>query len=395
MKRHPSIGEPLLPLLSGSWRTSPAPLELSASDLERITPTLLAGGAGPLAWRRVRETPLRAAPAGQTLRQAARWHALRAALREQELAAVLEWLGGRGIEPLLVKGWAAARLYPERGLRPYGDIDLCVPPEQLAAARAALAEPGAPRAAVEIHAGCPWLPEWSWHELLRGSYRVTVGTSGFATRLLADEDHLRLLCLHALAHGVWRPLWLCDIAAALEGSPRAFDWQRLLGGGRRRSDWVACALGLAHRLLGAEVTGTPVAERAARLPRWLMPAVLRQWEAGPGASAGQWGRLAAALLRGRPGDIWAAARARWRNPVQATVEAGAPFNELPRLPFQLIAAARRAPSLAREVAHRARTGRGRTAVEVSDSLDPVLTPTPTRSVGVGVRTAQTAPEDIQ
>jgi len=30
----------------------------------------------------------------------------------------------RGVEPILGKGWAIARLYPERGMRPYGDIDL-------------------------------------------------------------------------------------------------------------------------------------------------------------------------------------------------------------------------------------------------------------------------------
>src|SRR5262249_11103226 len=102
--------------------------------------------------------------------------------------------------------------------------------------------------------------------------------------VLGPEDHLRLLCLHMLGHGAHRPLWLCDVAIVLESRPPDFDWELCLSGDRRRSDWVACALGLAHHLLGAEIAGTPVEERARRLPRWLIPTVLRQWEVGSNLS---------------------------------------------------------------------------------------------------------------
>jgi hypothetical protein len=63
---------------------------------------------------------------------------LSALIHERELAYVLSLLRAEGIEPVLIKGWAIARLYPDAGLRPYGDIDLCIRPDQFAAASAAL-----------------------------------------------------------------------------------------------------------------------------------------------------------------------------------------------------------------------------------------------------------------
>jgi putative nucleotidyltransferase-like protein len=60
------------------------------------------------------------------LRQAYRYEVLQAALREHQLIQSLKLLRSARIEPMLAKGLAVARLYPERGLRPYGDIDLYV-----------------------------------------------------------------------------------------------------------------------------------------------------------------------------------------------------------------------------------------------------------------------------
>ena len=60
-----------------------------------------------------------------------------------------------GLQPILIKGWAAARLYPETGLRPYGDIDVCVRPDQLAAAKKLLHEAAGSCGWVELHEGVP------------------------------------------------------------------------------------------------------------------------------------------------------------------------------------------------------------------------------------------------
>ncbi len=46
-----------------------------------------------------------------------------------------------------------------------------------------------------------------------------VNLDGVDVRVPGLEDHLGILCLHLLHHGAFRPLWLCDIAAALETRP--------------------------------------------------------------------------------------------------------------------------------------------------------------------------------
>ena len=42
-------------------------------------------------------------------------------------------------------------------------------------------------------------------------------------RVPAAEDHFRLVAIHLLSHGAWRPRWLCDIAAMLEDLPQDFN----------------------------------------------------------------------------------------------------------------------------------------------------------------------------
>jgi hypothetical protein len=253
-------------------------------------------------------------------------------------------LRNAGAEPLLAKGWAVARLYPEPGLRPPGDIDLCVRPEQYATAEAAIRKAGPDVIGVDLHDGFAshntafaLMDDRPLEALYERSQLVPLGD--VPVRILGPEDHLRLLCLHMLGHGAWRPLWLCDVAVALESRPPDFDWSVCLSGDARRTDWVACALGLAHQLLGAEIAGTPVEERAHRLPRWLVPTVLRQWEVGSNLTQ----RHSLGFTLRHPSRLLAEAGHHWRSPIEATVELHAPFNELPRLPIQLLAFLRRFP----------------------------------------------------
>jgi hypothetical protein len=149
-------------------------------------------------------------------------------------------------------------------------------------------------------------------------------------RILGPEDHLRLLCLHLLRHGADRPLWLCDIGVALESRPADFDWDYCMSGSRRRSEWVACALGLAHHLLGARLDNVPAAWRAYNLPHWLVPAVLRQWA----RESSRPSTLALADLR-HPGRVFHQLREHWPNPIEATMRLRGKPNNVPRLPIQL------------------------------------------------------------
>src|SRR5262245_51186244 len=113
-------------VLEGAWRPSPPSLEMSEEALDDITLGLLRSRTGALGWWRVRRSELRDTPAGGRLREAYHNHGFQAALHARNLTRIATRLCAAGVESLLVKGPAIGRLYPERGLRPFGDLDLCV-----------------------------------------------------------------------------------------------------------------------------------------------------------------------------------------------------------------------------------------------------------------------------
>jgi hypothetical protein len=342
-----SPGLLLAAFLKGIWRQRPCPVPLSEGDLGRLTPLLLQSGAGGLGWHRLRQTTLCLLPTAIELRQAYRFHALRAALYEQAVQRYVAALQSVRVEALLFKGWAIARLYPEPALRPYGDIDLVVAPGQHAAAAAVLRQVRWADCYVDLHRSLGWMSDHAWDALYERAHSVSL--QGVEVHTLAPEDHLVLLCRHFLRHNAWRPLWLCDIAAAVEARPADFDWERCLGSNRRRADWVACTLGLAAQLLGAQVADTPVASRAGHLPSWLKPAVLRQWDRC--FNPGQWGSIVKHVASHwrQPRHLARYARQRWDMPVAATMALRGPLNEFPRSPFQLALALAHLPAWCQEL----------------------------------------------
>lgn len=321
-------------VLSLAWRQSPGATSFSEQQLATVAPLLLGSGAGALGWYRVRNSPLCSSPPGLELQQAYRHHTIEAAIHERDIQATFAMLRSNGIEPVLVKGWSIARIYPEKGLRPYDDIDLAIPEDQFDAAEAIVREQKFSTSTIDLHKGFKELDPWGEDDLFADSQLLKLGDSD--VRVLRPEDSLRVLCLHFLHHGAFRPLWLCDIALAMESRGTEFDWDRCLGRNTRVADWVACTIGLAHQLLGAEVESSPVAARAKNLPRWLVPAVLKQWEAPFALNHGAARHRApmATYLR-HPAGLYRDVRNRWPDPIEATISLGGPFNDWPRLPFQL------------------------------------------------------------
>jgi putative nucleotidyltransferase-like protein len=331
MSQTPNQGSLIARVLAGSWRQFPSPLEISIDELDTVAPSLLKSGAAALGWRRVSQSELRAAPAALELAQAYRLHALQSAIHEREIKNVLALLGRAGIEPVLVKGWAVARLYPESGLRPYGDIDLCVNPEQLEAAKSVLSnEANLPQ--VDLHRGFTKLGTRTWDELYARSQVLKI--EDVEVRVLGPEDHLRVLCFHFLREGAWRALWLCDIAVAVESRPADFDWDLFLGRDPKRREWFACSIALAQDLLAADLAGVPKAIAEQRVPGWLVPAVLKAWEVRAmlhrhsTPMTNLWRHPAYAL---RLKNL----RTHWPNAIEGTIGINGPFNEMPRLPFQI------------------------------------------------------------
>ncbi len=333
-----SLGSAVACVLTGAWRESPPNLAMAPGEISAVMPLLLGSGAGALAWWRVRQhSEMMSAIVIDQLRQAYLHSSIHAAKHEREVAEIFKVLRSAGIEPILIKGWAIARAYPETGLRPPGDIDLCVSPEQHAAAKAILNMPEYQQYWVDLqHDEVDKLDERSFQELYSSSELLKLENT--EVRVLGAEDHLRILCFHLLKHGAWRPLWLCDVSAALESCSPRFDWDRCLGGNKRRANWVLCAIGLAHELLGARLGDGPVKAGATGLPGWLIPSVLEQWNAPYPPNLG-------APIREciwEPVQFFKAIRKRWPNPIQATVAADGQLNGAPRLPFQIVNCMRRA-----------------------------------------------------
>ena len=324
--------------LRGAWRDPPSSLPLTAGELEEAGPLLLATGVAGLAWRRLHASALEPRPStAETLRDAFRAHALAGAVHAHQLAGVTDRLAAAGIPFLVGKGWAMARLYPDPGTRVYGDLDLYVAADAHGAAVQALRAPGAPRAPVDLHRGFADLDDLDERTLFERSQAVPLGAG--SVRVFGPEDHLRLLSLHALRHGLSRPGWLCDIALVVESRPPGFDWARLFSGRPRRADAVACAIALASELLGARVDGTPVEAR--RAPGWMVRAALRQW--GRGSA---W-REPIRSFRAQPRGLLRELGRHWPNPIEATAGMGAPFAGVPRWPCQLAFAAVRAARFTR------------------------------------------------
>ena len=194
-----SVGGLIADTLTGAWRGVPPTLEQPASELVAIASLLLKSGVAPLGWRRVRHSELRTSPSALQLQQGYRLHTLQSAVHEGELTQLVAFLKAAGLDALLAKGWAIARLYSEPGLRPYGDFDLYVRPEEYAAAEAALRGPNAPACSTDLHRGAAELDDRSFDELYRRSQCVPLGDTH--VRIFGPEDHLRLLCLHMLRHG--------------------------------------------------------------------------------------------------------------------------------------------------------------------------------------------------
>ena len=332
-------GAALAQILAAEWTNT---LSLSADELAQVTPLLLNSGGGAWAWRQVRQTDLNTTPAAQELHQAYRIHALQVAIKEREIAQVFTHLRSQRMEPLMGKGWAMARQYPEPGLRPFGDIDLYVRREQYDDFRTALQTVSG--AVVDLHNGAAELDDRSFEQLYAHSQLLSL--HGVDVRIFGPEDQLRLLCLHFLREGALRPLWLCDIAVSVTGLPQNFDWDYFLSGNQRRSDGVIFTIGLAHQLLGVPIASLPIAAQATKLPRWLIPTVLKLW--GQGKSTKGRRRMMAAYLQ-YPAGVLRALRERWPNAIEATIGTKAPFNNWPRLPFQLGECVLRTIAFARQI----------------------------------------------
>ncbi len=322
-------------VLAGSWRKSEGPpLEISEIELDEVSPLLYGSGAAALGWRRLSKTEFREAPSAEMLHQAYRLLALQSEIHDEKIERVFRLLRQSSVDALLAKGWAAAGLYPERTLRPFGDIDLCIHPRHYKLATEILAAPEVNDCWIDLHRHFSEIDDRKIDDIFARAQTVFLRTEPI--RILGREDHLALSAIHLLKHGGWRPLWLCDIGASVESLPKSFDWSLCLGQHEKRAGWIISAIRLANHLLAADISSLPVAAKDTALPSWLVENVLKQW-ANPFAGnqppmrhpipmAAQWRS---------PRGLAKALRERWPDPILATISVNGRFNGFPRLPYQV------------------------------------------------------------
>lgn len=321
-------------ILSGSWRSSDVPtLRMTEPELDAVTPLLYDSGTAALGWHRLKTTELRNSASAELLHQAFRLQSLQSEMHEQQIGKVFQLFREAKVDAVLGKGWATAGLYSNRALRPYGDIDICVRPQQYERAKEVLSDPGANDCWVDLHEEFSELNDRPIEEIFARAQLVSLGAEEIC--ILGPEEQLALSCIHLLKHGAWRPLWLCDVGVAIESLPANFDWDICLGPNTKRANWILCAIGLARHLLRVDTAGLP-ARFNLEPPLWLVDNVLKQW-AKPFAifQPPMSHPIPMTELLRHPSGLLEGLRQRWPNPILATISVNGEFNNLPRLPYQV------------------------------------------------------------
>ena len=206
-----------------------------------------------------------------------RWRFLYTKKLEFEIVESFRFFRKRGIEPILIKGWAAARSYPEHSTRYYTDIDLAVSGSDFGIARDLLKSEAGSKIAVDLHRELRHLDTKAWDEIFNDSQEIDL--NGFAVRIPSDEDHLRILAVHWLNDGGANKERLWDIYHAVENRPANFDWDLCLNSvSEVRQQWIITAIGLAHKYLSLEIDGFTFADRAKVIPKWLISTIEKEWQ---------------------------------------------------------------------------------------------------------------------
>jgi len=206
-----------------------------------------------------------------------KWNLLQAKINETKVCDAFEVFENSGIDPILIKGFAAARFYPESVGRAYVDVDLAVSPDKFEEAER-LVKQKATGVNIDLHKGFRHLDTVSWEKLFARSEVLELKRKEI--RLLAPEDHLRVLCVHWLTDGGENKERLWDIFYAVENRPENFSWEKCLGVvAENRQRWVIYTIGLAHKFLDLDISGLPFEKEATGLPNWLPIEVKKHWDA--------------------------------------------------------------------------------------------------------------------
>jgi len=231
---------------------------LPGVDWEETRTTIWSERLAPLVYKVVRATALAPSDLEEELARAYEENVLRNTFLFHRLEELLLALHDAGIDALLLKGAALSHaIYGRSAVRPMGDLDVLVRPEQARAALDALTRIGYSRCDAEPHAGdtlvyevesalwkpgpIPTLLEIHWGLLDSPHYQrvldmawfwrtaLPVRIGGADTLILGAEAQLLHLCAHlTLHHAGEGVLWRHDIAEVVHAYRERLDWGLLL-----------------------------------------------------------------------------------------------------------------------------------------------------------------------
>lgn len=254
------------------------------------------------------------------------WISLHFKVQEKKIAEAFEVFRSHNIEPILIKGWAIARLYPPGHQRPFADIDLCVSKKDYDHAQKIIQTDRIRRLNIDLHCELRHLDKLDWADLFENSYLEKIDET--SVRILRSEDHLRILCVHWLTDGASRKDRLWDIYYSFNGKQN-FDWDRCLEqAGETRRRWVICTLGLVEKYLKVSLENTPFENKKIDIPGWLIKACEKEWNSSVPLKPLQ------NCLK-NPKEILIQLKKRFPpNPIQATVETEGSFDSRTRIHYQ-------------------------------------------------------------
>ncbi|MBX7054856.1 MAG: nucleotidyltransferase family protein [Pyrinomonadaceae bacterium] len=205
-----------------------------------------------------------------------RWGVLQKLSQQATAAAVVSTFQRHGIDPIVIKGIAAARLYPDDQWRKFADIDLAVSAGDFERAKEVKLLATTGFQPIDLHKELRHLDTVPWADLLANSQ--TVNIEGTDIRFLREEDHLRIVCVHWLTDGGAHRHRLWDIYWSVKNRSAAFDWGRCLDSvSPVRRKWIIYTVGLAYKYLDLDIDGLPFSEEAKALPKWLIRSLEREW----------------------------------------------------------------------------------------------------------------------
>lgn len=272
-----------------------------------------------------------------------RWQRLANRRAELNIVQAFRVFRKHRIEPILIKGWAANRFYPEDNPRFFSDIDLAVSTNDYNPAYGLIQSPEGNSLGVDLHRELRYLDTLAWDKLFARSELVDL--DGVAIRIPCAEDHLRILCVHWLNDGAEYRERLWDIYYAVSNRPASFDWAKCLDCvSKTRRRWIIVSIGLAHLYLELPIDELPFADEARAIPDWIIRCVEREWKTDVRLRPLQ-------VFIYRPARLLEQIRKRIPpNPIQATIDMEGEFDNRTRVFYQIGSVLKRiGPSLRRNL----------------------------------------------